>query len=180
MKLSDFDFDLPERLIATRPARPRSSARLLLADGDAISDRIVNELPDILQPGDRLILNDTKVIPARLSGERHRSGEAGETVARIEVTLLEPQADGTWSALVKPLKKVRDGEEIVFSDALSAVVAARADGQAHLRFNLTGDDFDKALADVGAMPLPPYIAAKRPADEADKEDYQTYWARHAG
>ncbi|MEM9785341.1 MAG: tRNA preQ1(34) S-adenosylmethionine ribosyltransferase-isomerase QueA [Pseudomonadota bacterium] len=180
MKLSDFDFDLPERLIATRPARPRSSARLLLANGDAISDRIVNELPDILQPGDRLVLNDTKVIPARLSGERHRSGEAGETVARIEVTLLEPQADGTWSALVKPLKKVRDGEEIVFSDALSAVVAARADGQAHLRFNLTGDDFDQALADVGAMPLPPYIAAKRPADEADKEDYQTYWARHAG
>lgn len=180
MKLSDFDFDLPERLIAVRPARPRSSARLLLAQGDAIADRIVSELPAILQPGDRLVLNDTKVIPARLSGLRHRSGEAGETSARIEVTLLEPRAGGGWSALVKPLKKVRDGEVIVFSDALSATVTGRADGQAMLSFNLTGDDFDAALAAVGAMPLPPYIAAKRPADEADKDDYQTYWARQAG
>lgn len=180
MKLSEFDFDLPEELIATRPARPRSSARLLLAQGGDIQDRIVNQLPDILQPGDRLILNDTKVIPARLSGLRHRSGEAGETAARIEVTLLEPRADGTWSALVKPLKKLREGEEIVFSDVLSATMTGRADGQGFLQFNLTGDDFDAALAAVGAMPLPPYIAAKRPADEADKDDYQTYWARHAG
>lgn len=180
MKLSEFDFELPEELIATRPARPRSSARLLLAQGGAIVDRVVNELPEILQPGDRLILNDTKVIPARLSGMRHRSGEAGDTVARIEVTLLEPQSDSTWSSLVKPLKKVRDGEVIVFSDALTAEVVSRADGQAKLRFNLVGDDFDAALAEVGAMPLPPYIAAKRPADEADKEDYQTYWARRSG
>ncbi len=180
MKLSEFDFDLPDRLIATRPARPPSSAKLLLAEGGAIADRIVNELPQILRPGDRLVLNDTKVIPARLSGMRHRSGDAGQTAARIEVTLLEPQPDGTWAALVKPLKKVRDEEVIVFSDALSAAVVSRADGQAKLRFNLTGDDFDAALADVGAMPLPPYIAAKRPADAADKDDYQTYWARHSG
>ncbi|MEL6682582.1 MAG: tRNA preQ1(34) S-adenosylmethionine ribosyltransferase-isomerase QueA [Pseudomonadota bacterium] len=180
MKLSDFDFDLPERLIATRPARPRSSARLLLANGDAIADRVVNELPQILQPGDRLILNDTKVIPARLFGQRHRTGDAGETTAKIEVTLLEPQADGAWSSLVKPLKKLRDGEVIVFSDDLSAKVMSRGGGQARLKFNLSGDDFDAALTAVGAMPLPPYIAAKRPADEADKEDYQTYWARRAG
>ncbi len=180
MKLSDFDFDLPERLIAVRPARPRSSARLLLADGPTIADRIVSELPQILQPGDRLVLNDTKVIPARLSGLRHRSGEAGDTSAAIEVTLLEPRADGAWAALVKPLRKIRDGEVIVFSDDLSATVMGRADGQALLSFNLTGDDFDAALAAVGAMPLPPYIAAKRPADAADMDDYQTYWARHAG
>ena len=180
MKLSQFDFDLPESLIATRPARPRSSARLLLAQGQNIADRIVHELPEILQPGDRLILNDTKVIPARLSGVRHRSGEAGETSARIEVTLLEPRADGAWSALIKPLKKVRDGEEIIFSDDLAAQVVGRADGQGFLQFNLKGDDFDAALAQVGAMPLPPYIAAKRPADDADKDDYQTYWARNAG
>jgi len=180
MKLSQFDFDLPENLIATRPARPRSSARLLLAQGQNIADRIVHELPEILQPGDRLILNDTKVIPARLSGVRHRSGEAGETSARIEVTLLDPRADGAWSALIKPLKKVRDGEEIIFSDDLAAQVVGRADGQGFLQFNLKGGDFDAALAQVGAMPLPPYIAAKRPADEADKDDYQTYWARNAG
>lgn len=180
MKLSEFDFDLPERLIATRPARPRSSARLLLAQDGVIADRIVNELPDILQPGDRLILNDTKVIPARLFGLRHRSGEAGATSAKMDVTLLEPRPDGTWSALIKPLKKVRDGEVIVFSDELTAEVVGRGDGQGYLVFNLTGDDFDAALNTVGAMPLPPYIAGRRPADEADKEDYQTYWARRAG
>ena len=180
MKLSSFDFDLPERLIATRPARPRSSARLLLAQGNTIADRVVKDLPDILQPGDRLILNDTKVIPARLFGLRHRSGAAGATAARMDVTLLEPRPDGSWSALIKPLKKVRDGEVIVFSDDLSATVVGRGDGQGHLAFNLTGDDFDTALNAVGAMPLPPYIAGKRPADEADKRDYQTHWARHSG
>ncbi|PUB19130.1 tRNA preQ1(34) S-adenosylmethionine ribosyltransferase-isomerase QueA [Yoonia sediminilitoris] len=180
MKLSDFDFDLPERLIATRPARPRSSARLLLAQGDRIDDLVVTDLRKILRPGDRLVLNDTKVIPARLFGLRHRTGEAGATSAQMDVTLLEPRADGTWSALIKPLRKVRDGETIVFSDDLSATVTGRNDGQATLRFSLTGDDFDKALAEVGAMPLPPYIAAKRPADAADKEDYQTYWARRSG
>ena len=180
MKLSDFDFDLPEDLIATRPARPRSSARLLLAEGATIADRIVNELPQILRAGDRLVLNDTKGIPARLSGLRHRMTAEGPKQAQIDVTLLEPQADGCWSALLKPLKKVKDGEAIVFSDALSATLEGRQDGQARLRFNLAGDDFDVALARVGAMPLPPYIAAKRPADEADKQDYQTYWARHAG
>ncbi len=180
MKLSEFDFELPERLIATRPARPRSSARLLLAEGDAIADRIVSDLPQILRPGDRLVLNDTKVIPARLTGLRHRTGEAGATSARIEVTLLEPQANGDWAALVKPLKKIRDGEIIVFSGGLSATVMGRVDGQAYLHFNLSGEDFDAALTEVGAMPLPPYIAAKRPADEADKQDYQTYWARRSG
>jgi S-adenosylmethionine:tRNA ribosyltransferase-isomerase len=180
MKLSDFDFDLPESLIATRPARPRSSARLLVAEGDAIADAVVRDLTQWLRPGDRLILNDTKVLPARLHGIRRRSGEAGETEARIDVTLLEPQADGTWTALVKPLKKVRDGEEIIFSSDLSARLEARAEGQASLRFNLSGEDFDAALNAAGAMPLPPYIAAKRAADAQDHEDYQTVWARHRG
>jgi len=95
MHLSDFDFDLPDDLIATRPASPRSSARLLLAQDGGIADRIVNELPDILRPTDRLVLNDTKVIPARLFGVRRRIGEAGPSEAKIEVTLLEPRADGT-------------------------------------------------------------------------------------
>ncbi len=180
MKLSDFDFDLPEGLIAVRPARPRSSARLLLAEGDSITDAHVYDLPSILNPGDRLILNNTKVIPARLTGTRHRSGEAGETEARIEVTLLEPRPDGTWAALVKPLRKLRDGETVVFSPDLSATIESRADGQGHFRFNLTGQDFDKALLSAGAMPLPPYIAALRAPDEADKDDYQTLWAARPG
>ncbi len=180
MKLSDFDFDLPEGLIATRPASPRSSARLLVAQGDAITDAVVRELPDWLRPGDRLVLNDTRVIPARLSGVRRRISAQGPVEARIEATLLEPQHDGSWTALVKPLKKVREGEEIIFSNALSGILEAKGDGQARLRFNLAGDDFDAALNDAGAMPLPPYIAAKRPADARDREDYQTVWARHKG
>lgn len=180
MKLSDFDFELPEQLIAVRPAKPRSSAKLLVAQGDQISDRHVSDLPAILRKGDVLVLNDTKVIPARLTGHRHRDGEFGLTSARMDVTLLDPRADGTWGALIKPLRKVSDGEVIVFSQALSAVVEGRSQGQAQLRFNLIGDDFDAALNAVGAMPLPPYIAAKRAADEADKTDYQTYWAKHAG
>ncbi|MBM3614304.1 MAG: tRNA preQ1(34) S-adenosylmethionine ribosyltransferase-isomerase QueA [Alphaproteobacteria bacterium] len=175
MKLSDFDFDLPEGLIATRPARPRSSARLLLAKGDQISDHHVRDLVEIFQPGDVLVLNNTKVIPARLFGRRRR----GEAEARIEVTLLEATPKG-WRALAKPLRKVLVGEEIVFSDQLSAQVLNRSETDLELGFNLTGEDFDAALAEAGQMPLPPYIAAKRAADAADKDDYQTVFARHAG
>lgn len=181
MKLSDFDFDLPEGLIATRPARPRSSSRLLVATPEHLTDAISRDLPDFLRPGDRLVLNDTKVIPARLSGTRTRSGESGlETVARIEATLLEPRAGGDWLALLKPLKKVRDGETLVFSDDLSATVTGRVEGAATLMFNLTGDDFDAALLEAGAMPLPPYIEGRRKADAQDNEDYQTVWARASG
>ncbi|MEQ6247762.1 tRNA preQ1(34) S-adenosylmethionine ribosyltransferase-isomerase QueA [Sulfitobacter sp. HNIBRBA3233] len=181
MKLSDFDFHLPEERIAVRPAEPRSSARLLVANGAETVDARVTDLPDWLRPGDRLVLNDTRVIPARLSGLRHRDSAQGAVAARIEATLLEPQAyAGVWSALVKPLKKLKTGETVVFSDDLSATLEAVSDGQALLRFNLTGDDFDTALNAAGAMPLPPYIAAKRPADARDRVDYQTVWARNKG
>ena len=180
MKLSDYDFDLPERLIATRPARPRSSAKLLVAGPSAIHDTTVAALPSYFLPGDRLVLNDTKVIPARLSGQRHRDSAQGPVSAKIEVTLIEPIAGGHWRALLKPLKKVRDGEVIAFSDKLHAKVMGREDGAAELSFNITGDQFDAALEDVGAMPLPPYIAAKRAADAADNDDYQTVWADKAG
>ncbi|ATG43573.1 S-adenosylmethionine:tRNA ribosyltransferase-isomerase QueA [Phaeobacter piscinae] len=180
MKLSDFDFDLPDDRIATRPAVPRSSARLLVAEGDRISDARVANLGQWLRSGDRLVLNDTKVIPARLSGVRHRDTAQGPMAAKVEVTLLDPGADGSWAALLKPLKKVKLGEEIIFSDALSATLERIEDGQGHLKFNLSGTDFDAALAEAGAMPLPPYIAAKRPADEQDKTDYQTVWARNSG
>ena len=176
MRLSDFDFELPERLIATRPARPRSSSKLLVATPTELTDAHSIDLPSFLRRGDRLVLNDTKVIPARLSGKRKR----GETEARIEATLLEPQASGTWKALLKPLKKVRDGEVIWFSSDLSAEVVGRLDGTAELRFNLTGDDFDAALNESGAMPLPPYIEGRRPADAQDVIDYQTIWARETG
>ncbi len=180
MKLSDFDFDLPEDLIATRPITPRSAAKLLVAEGDAIHDQHVGDLLTWFKPGDRLVLNDTKVIPARLFGQRFRDSAQGRVAAKVDVTLLEPRADGCWAGLLKPLRKVKIGEEIVFSETLSAQLEAVEDGQGHLRFNLSGDDFDTALNEAGAMPLPPYIAAKRAADEQDKKDYQTVWAKNRG
>jgi len=180
MKLSDFDFDLPDGLIATRPAVPRSAARLLVAERDSIRDAHVHDLVDFLRPGDRLILNDTKVIPARLSGARVRLGDMGETRSKIEATLLEPRANGSWAALLKPLRKVREGDRIEFGAGLSAVCVRKANGQAELEFNLEGEDFDAALDAAGTMPLPPYIEALRKADARDREDYQTVWARRAG
>lgn len=185
MKLSDFDFDLPEALIATRPAKPRSSARLLVATPESITDGHVTDLLDWLQPGDRLVLNDTKVLPARLTGKRGRDTAQGYQEARIEVTLLEPQAQAghggmIWRALIKPLKKIKEGEEVRFSDDLSATLVAKDEGEAIVAFNLKGEDFDAALAQAGSMPLPPYIEAKRKADAQDKEDYQTVWARNMG
>lgn len=178
MKLSDFDFHLPEALIATRPVRPRPAARLLLAQGDAIDDRHVADLPAILRPGDRLVLNNTKVIPARLTGTRTRASAQGPATAKIEVTLLEPAGAGLWRALAKPLRKLKPGEVIDFGPRLSAVVAAMTDTDLTLRFDTP--DFDAALAEVGAMPLPPYIAALRAPDGQDRDDYQTVFARHSG
>lgn len=180
MKLSDFDFDLPESLIATRPAQPRSSARMLVAEGARLTDSVARDLPDFLNPGDRLVLNDTKVIPARLSGERRRASVQGDVAARLEATLLEPRPDGTWRALVKPLKKLKEGEDVIFSDDLIARMLGRDGDAAVLEFNLSGEDFDAALAASGAMPLPPYIAARRAPDAQDKDDYQTIWARAPG
>ncbi|MDO5642841.1 MAG: tRNA preQ1(34) S-adenosylmethionine ribosyltransferase-isomerase QueA [Paracoccus sp. (in: a-proteobacteria)] len=179
MDLSDFDFDLPEGLIATRPARPRSAARLLLAEGGAISDRQVHDLPEILRPGDLLVLNDTRVIPARLTGQRLRHTPEGEVSAKIEITLLEPAATG-WRALAKPLRKLKPDEVIRFGPALSARVAEMTGTGLTLDFDARGDAFDAALDQLGAMPLPPYIAALRAPDAADRDDYQTVWARHAG
>lgn len=179
MKLSDFDFELPEGLIATRPARPRSSARLLLADGDGIADRSVSDLTDILEPGDLLVLNDTKVILARLSGQRIRQSAQGEVTAKVEITLLEPVAEG-WRALARPMRKLKPGETIRFGDALSAEVLSMSRTELTLRFDSDGDALDAALDSLGDMPLPPYIAAQRAPDAADRTDYQTVWARRKG
>jgi len=175
MNLSDFDFHLPDGLIATRPARPRTAARLLLAEGDRITDAQVSDLVDIFRPGDRLVLNNTRVIPARLIGYRTR----GEAVAKIEVTLLEPVPQG-WRALAKPLRKVDMGEVITFSDQLAATVASKTQTDLTLTFNLSGPDFDAALAQDGQMPLPPYIEALRPADAQDATDYQTVFSKIPG
>ena len=180
MRLSDFDFDLPEGLIATRPARPRTAARLLVAQGARMTDATVADLPQFLRAGDLLVLNDTRVIPARLSGTRGRATPQGEVSARIEITLMEPAPDGAWRALAKPLRKLRAGDRLHFAGRLSAMVEAIGEGDVTLRFDAEGEAFDAALAAVGAMPLPPYIAALRAPDEQDREDYQTVWARAPG
>jgi S-adenosylmethionine:tRNA ribosyltransferase-isomerase len=180
MQLSDFDFDLPVALIATRPAKPRTSARLLLAEGDGIVDKHVFDLTDIFRPGDLLVLNNTKVIPARLTGQRHRQSAQGPVSAKIEVTLLEPLPGGAWRALAKPLRKVELGEDVHFAAGLVGTVVAKSETDLSFTFNLTGTDFDVALLQAGLMPLPPYIAAKRAPDAQDNEDYQPVFARHQG
>ena len=180
MKLSDFDFDLPEELIATRPVKPRPAARLLLAEGEAIADRHVRDLTQILQPGDRLVLNNTRVIPARLFGTRTRATKDGSGVARIEATLLNPEPAGGWRVLARPLRKLALGDRVDFGAGLTATVSARDETEAVLDFDLTGPHFDAALDAAGRMPLPPYIESRRPADAQDAEDYQTVFARARG
>ncbi|MCC5984415.1 MAG: tRNA preQ1(34) S-adenosylmethionine ribosyltransferase-isomerase QueA [Rhodobacteraceae bacterium] len=180
MRLSEFDFDLPEHLIATRPVHPRPAARLLVAKGDLLSDRHVRDLPALLRPGDRLVLNNTRVIPGQLSGRRLRDTGAGTVAARVDVTLIAPLPDGGWRVLARPLRKLQPGDRLVFSDRLSAQVTDRGAEDAVLHFDQTGAAFDAALAATGRMPLPPYIAARRPADARDAQDYQTVFARHAG
>ncbi len=176
MKLDDFDFHLPEALIATRPANPRPSARLLLAKGDSITDGQVYELEHILRAGDMLVLNNTRVIPAQLHGMRAR----GEVAAKVDVTLMAPGPSGNWRAMARPLRKLVTGDVIDFGEGLRAEVTAKTEDDCHLHFNLSGDAFDAALARAGQMPLPPYIAAKRATDAQDLSDYQTVFARHAG
>lgn len=181
MNLSDFDFELPEKLIATRPVNPRSAARLLVAKGDKIDDSTVADLPGFLKPGDRLVFNDTKVLPARLNGFRSRFIDVNNVAtAKIEVTLLASKKESIWSALIKPLRKVRVGEKITFDKSFEAILIDKVDGQGILHFNKENIDFLDRLEELGAMPLPPYIASKRQADKRDNLDYQTIFAERIG
>jgi S-adenosylmethionine:tRNA ribosyltransferase-isomerase len=174
MRLDEFDFALPEELIALRPARPRPASRLLVARGDAIDDSTVARLGDWLEPGDLLVFNDTKVIPARLTGHRRR--DAGE--ARIEVTLIAPEGE-LWRALARPGKRLAVGDNIGFGP-LTAQVRGKEGAEILLAFDRAGTAFEQALEVAGEMPLPPYIAARRPPDARDREDYQTVFATRRG
>lgn len=180
MELDDFDFDLPEELIALRPARPRTRSKLLVSNGQQITDTVFENLKSFLRPGDLLVLNNTKVRPARLTGTRERTSEAGRTTAKIEITLLSPNEDGDWLALGKPAKRIKPGEVLAFSQDFSAELVAKTPDGLILRFNKSGDAFDAALDDIGSMPLPPYIAGKRDTDASDKKDYQTVFAKELG
>jgi S-adenosylmethionine:tRNA ribosyltransferase-isomerase len=187
MRVDLFNFELPEGLIALRPARPRDNARLLVVPraGD-FEDRTVHDAPSLFRRGDLLVFNDTRVIPARLVGVRVRD----ESSISIEATLLRRLSPSKWSALAKPGKRLREGDRIRFGEmddracllgALDAAVAAKGDdGEITLAFDLSGPDLDAAIAAAGAMPLPPYIAAKRAPDEADFDDYQTVYAAEDG
>ena len=181
MNLSDFDFQLPEELIATRPINPRSAARLLVAKGDSFDDSFVSDLPGFLKSGDRLVFNDTKVLPARLNGFRSRLIDVNNVAtAEIEVTLLASKKESIWSALIKPLRKIRVGEKITFDKSFEAILIDKVDGQGILHFNKENIEFLDRLEELGAMPLPPYIASKRQADKRDNLDYQTIFAQKIG
>ena len=175
--VSAFDFNLPEDLIALRPARPKTSARLLHAHGGMIDDRIVSDLPSLLREGDTLVFNDTRVLSVRLFGTRTRS----ESVVKIEATLIERIDSDRWRAFAKPGRRLNLGDEIVFSDTLSAVVETKEGGGTLIfKMSLEGAKLDAAIAGCGTMPLPPYIASKRPSDDQDREDYQTIMAQKDG
>jgi S-adenosylmethionine:tRNA ribosyltransferase-isomerase len=172
MRVDQFDFDLPPDRIALRPARPRDSARLLLVDGDRISDQQVLDLPNLLRPGDLLLFNDTKVIPAQLEGRR---GDA-----RVGVTLHKREDSRSWWAFVRNAKRLRIDDRIDFGDGVAAsAIDCADDGSFLIQFH--GEEPAELLIErAGRMPLPPYIASKRPADDADVTDYQTVFAREEG
>ncbi len=179
MDLETFNFLLPEDRIALRPARPRSSARMLVWHQGMLTDRCVQDLPTLLKPGDRLVINTTKVIPARLSGTRIRPG-GDPSGAQVTVNLDRRLTGETWIALARPLKRLRPGDRIVFAGPLAADVIAITDGHCQLRFPLAGPALDAALTRAGSVPLPPYISRRRIADAADTDDYQSIFARHPG
>jgi S-adenosylmethionine:tRNA ribosyltransferase-isomerase len=187
MRLSDFDFELPEDRIALRPVEPRDAARLLVVrPGLGLEDRIVRDLPELLQPGDALVFNDTRVIPARLDGVRVRD----DSSIQVEATLHKRLSPSRWTAFMKPGKRLKPGDRLMFGstsetacelDRLDATLVDKLEGgEVVLEFDFAGPDLDRAVAAHGRMPLPPYIAARRPEDERDFRDYQTMFARAEG
>ena len=180
MHTADFDFDLPQDLIANRPADPRDSARLLVL-GDPLTgratggldDRIVRDLPGLLRPGDRIVVNDTRVIPARLRGMRG--------AVRIELLLHQARPDGTWLAFARPGKRLKADDRIAIGpDASFDVLEKRESGEIVVAFGSETLTLAQVLADYGEMPLPPYIRRARGGDARDHDDYQTLFAKRDG
>src|SRR5947209_3039003 len=186
MRTDLFDFELPPTSIALRPATPRDSARMLIVQpDDVLRDRVVADLPQWLEPGDQIVVNDTKVIAAQLKGRR--VGRGAE--AKIEATLIKRLDGSRWQALVKPAKKLLTGDVVRFGNEgrvcllghLDAEVENKGDdGEVTLSFSFHGPALDQAIAELGAAPLPPYIASKRAPDERDVADYQTMFAVNDG
>jgi S-adenosylmethionine:tRNA ribosyltransferase-isomerase len=186
MRTDLFDFELPPERIALRPISPRDAARLLVVrPGGVAQDRAVRDLPDLLQPGDAVVVNDTRVISARLVGRRIGRGEE----PRIEATLHRRLDGSRWRAFVKPGRRLQTGDVVRFGDEgkvcflgqLDATVEGKGEGgEVTLAFAFHGAVLDEAIEERGAMPLPPYIASRRPPDEQDRADYQTMFANAEG
>jgi S-adenosylmethionine:tRNA ribosyltransferase-isomerase len=186
LRVADFDFDLPPERIALRPVSPRDAAKLLVVSQDGLDDRQVHDLPGLLRAGDVLVFNNTKVIPAALHGRRVGRGD---TTPKIEALLHMRLDEYRWKAFVKPARKLEAGDRVSFGSegrvcllgTLDATVEEKGEaGEVTLRFDFTGPILDEAIAAVGDMPLPPYIAGKRETDEKDREDYQTVYAAQEG
>lgn len=173
MRVELFDYHLPEERIARFPARPRDAARLLDLTGSGLADRTVADLPDLLRPGDLLVANDTRVIPARLDGRRG--------TARVEVTLHKRDGEQVWRAFARPARKLRPGDRVEFAADLSAEVTAKGEaGEVTLAFDRAGPALMAALAAHGRMPLPPYIGRRGDETADDARDYQTLFAARDG
>ncbi len=175
MRVSDFNFQLPSKHIAQQPAEPRDSARLLHVPARAeLADLYFTDLPNLLQPGDLLVTNNTRVIPGRLSGEK-------DSGAKIEVTLHKSEGPDLWWVFARPAKKLKQNDLIRFAHEFSAVVEKKGDlGEVMLRFNVSGAVLLKALRANGIMPLPPYIKRPQIGDQADQRSYQTLFAKNDG
>ena len=185
MKVDAFDFALPDDRIATTPVRPAEAAKLLVVpQDDGFADRHVRDLPGLLRPGDLLVFNDTRVVPAQLEGRRERVVDGETLTARIGLTLHRRIAADTWRAIARGRRKLREGDHLVLEKGgavLSGTMVGEArDNMIDIRFERTGTDLDAALAEVGSVPLPPYITAKRDVSERDAADYQTMFAERDG
>jgi len=176
MRVSDFDFDLPEDRIALRPMTPREAARLLVVDGPRREDHKVGDLPSLLKAGDLLVINNTRVLPTQLKGLRHRDAQA----TAFEATLIKSLDGQSWQAFLKPGRRIRVGDDLSFGDLTARVSQKGEDGVYVLRFDQAASEVINGLHRLGGMPLPPYIRSKRPEDAQDKTDYQTVFARDEG
>ena len=172
MKVADFDFPFDPKHIAQHPTQPRDAARLLDLSGDRPTHLTIGELPGLIQPEDLVIVNNTKVLPARLFGHR-------DAVA-VEATLVRQEGEGTWAALARPGKRLKLGQTLHFDQGLSATIEAKGGAEVTLKFNQSGADLLAAIRTQGAMPLPPYIKRDRGGDAADLDLYQTPFAKHEG
>ena len=184
MRVDQFDFDLPEDRIALYPAEERDGSRLLHVGAAGLNDRHIKDLPTLLRAGDILVLNDTRVLPAQLTGERAARAEGGGGAVTIDCTLHKKITGSNdaarWLGFARPAKRLREGDVIDFGQGLTASVMGRHDAEVDLQFNVAEENFERALEAVGVPPLPPYIARKRPVGPEDLATYQTVYADEAG